>query len=467
LIHQFKNQTCYLTALQKFSVSFKFKITMENNPQQNFGLTSNTSVTISMPNAESRPKANESKTKNQLVKEMDSNANQIKHLKSAAENYKFLLSEKEKTIGDLNVGIQLLKQSFRPLDDKIQTTRNGAQEKRAGELDMLHQKIKESEEWEKNFNGYISEYKLKIDGKNALLSTHRKNMAAECSALERRYHSEVENTKASLTQLDKVYMQVLAEHAKLSDEKKFQLEKMKVLKQEFNQMRDQLENNAAERTALGKQAKELDARILQLDEQARQERESPTLLKIEDNKRNLALRMKQISDAKSLRQQKNQTLAAQKTKLQITEEERDVLVVERKSLEKTLDEKMQELECVAAEIASKQAHLENTRERTEEFERQMYEKLDEARRKSECYSANLIREMEGRRKESVFFVAKQDARKRAEKIEMERTKEELRDEMQSLEQMMEVLRRGHQLEMEGKQRHYERLERDLQVSGGI
>jgi hypothetical protein len=133
---------------------------MEDAPKQNFGLKSTTTVMILMPNADETtaadstiseeirqpPIVSESTMKHQLVKERDSNALQIKHLKAAAENFNLLLGEKEKTITELTGGIQHFKQSFRPLDDKIQTTRSSVREKRAGELDLLRQKVKDADE---------------------------------------------------------------------------------------------------------------------------------------------------------------------------------------------------------------------------------------------------------------------------------------------------------------------------------
>ena len=448
---------------------------MENTPQPNYDLKSTTIVTISMlnaaesssesPNQNSQAVVSATTSKQQLVKERDSNANQIKHLKAAAENYKFLLAEKEKTISDLGIGIHLLKQSFRPLDDKIQVAKQSIREKRTGELKMLLQKIKSSVEWEQKFNEAIADYNQKIARKNTGLLVQRKKMSDECDVLQRRYHNEVENTKASLKELNKVYKQALADHAKISEERKFQLEKTDLLKQEFNLMHDQLEKIAVERRQLTKQSKELDARWLQLDELIKQERESPALLKTEDNKRNLKLRAKQIADATTLRIQKQQSLVEQKTKLKSLAQERDSLADERKSLEKLFAEKMLELEMTAAEITRTQTELENTKKRTEEMEQEMRQKLDELRRKSESYGAELIREMEGVRRDSVFFADQMERKKHAEKKQRERTKEELRQELQSLDQMMEVLQQGHQLEMDTKQRHFARVERDLEVFG--
>jgi hypothetical protein len=403
--------------------------------------------------------------KNQLVTERDSNAIQIKHMKAAAENFKFLLAEKEKTLTNLNFGIQLVKQSFRPMDEKIQVTRNRVREKRAGELDLLRQKVKDSEEHEKYFSEAISDYKSNIEGKNASLLAHRKSMAAECDSLERCLHSELDNTQASLKVLNKSHKQALTDYVKLSDEKKFQLEKMEMLKQEFLLMRGQFEKVAVERRALNKQSKELEARTLQLDELVKQERESPALLKIEDNKRNLKLRAKQISDATTLCAQKKNTMATQKTKLKNLAQERDLLAEERKAMEKLFGKKMDELDVIAAEIVSTQAELENTRKRTEEFEKEMNKKLEELRRKSESYGAELKREMEGVRRDSIHFTNQMDKKKRAEKLQTEHSKEELLQEMQSLNEMMEVLKQGHKLEMDTKQRYFARVERDLEVFG--
>lgn len=447
---------------------------MENAAKPNFGLKSNTTVTISMPNAETTAEStsdehlqivSESTQKHQLVRDMDSNTRQIKHMKAAADNFKLLLAEKEKTLNDLQVSIQLLKQSFRPLEDKTQTTRKSVHEKRAGELDLLRQKITEAVEWEKNFNVAISDYKGKIDGKNATLKSQRKNMLAECDALERLYESEVEDTKASLKELNKVHKQSLADHVKLSDERKFQVDRLESLKQEMIQMRDQFEKIAAEKTVLKKQSQELDARVIEIEALAKLERESPALLKIEDNKRNLAMRTKQISEASTLRNQKKQTLATLKTKLTTIVQERDMLAEERQLLEKAFDDQMNEYNKIAAEIVSTQEELDHTRKRTEEFESQMYQKLNEARRQSESYSAELMREMEGVRRQSVNFSDQVQEKQRAEQDQIDQSKEQLREELQSLNEMMEVLKKGHQLEMESKQRHYERVERDLEVFG--
>jgi DNA repair exonuclease SbcCD ATPase subunit len=452
---------------------------MEDAPKQNFGMKSTTTVTISMPNADETtaadstiseeihqpPIVSESTVKHQLVKERDSNALQIKHLKAAAENFKLLLGEKEKTITELTVGIQLLKQSFRPLDDKIQTTRTSVREKRAGELDLLRQKVKDADEWEKKFNQSISDYKANIDRQNARLLAQRKKMTKDCDDLERLYESEVENTKASLKELNKVHKQALAEHAKLNEARKFQLEKMDLMKQEMLQMRDHLEKLIAERSNLGKQTRELDARVLELEELAKMERESPALLKIEDNKRNLAMRCKQVSDATTLRNQKKQTLTVQKTKLTNVLQERDLLVEERKAMEKLFADQMKKQEAISAEIISAQAQLDESKKRLEQFESEMNEKINDIRRKSESYSNELRREMEGVRRESVHFAHKVQEKQRAEQERLEQNKEELRQELQSLDQMMEVLKQGHQLEMDSKLRHYKRKELDLEVFG--
>lgn len=310
--------------------------------EQNHGFKRSTTVIISTPNADLiskkilHPIVSESNLKPQLVRARDSNtsANQIKHIKAAAEDFKLMLAEKEEILTEMKVGIQYLKRGLRLLDDTIQSASGQVQEKRSDGLDLLRQEIKRAEEREESFNVYIVEGKRTI----GILA----NMLADCESKARkenalkRHYDILANRNSTLNNLNKEQKQAIAEHGKLCVKKKFQLDEMERRKKEFFNLRIQFEKITGQGTTLKRQSKKLDARLLlELEELAKQVKKIPAGPKIEDSKRTVVLRSKQILETPAMRTQKKQPLDKPKPKLMNMVQECDKISVEVKVPEKS------------------------------------------------------------------------------------------------------------------------------------